>query len=323
MKKFLRTLLIIFFFLSVIVIGVTVWSVKIEPNLLITRGIKLYIPNWHKEHNNFKIAVLTDMHIGSIGINLKKLEKIVELTNKQKPDIIFLLGDFDSKAIANSGIKQKDIIKAFKKFKAPYGVISVLGNHDFNPFIATEMLQKSNITVLKNQYIRVEKGNNTFYVVGLKDLWHYRPNVKKVISRVKSNQPIIVLSHNPDVFPEIPDKVSLTLSGHNHGGQAYLPFIGGLFLPSDYGQRYVKGYIVENGKHLYVSSGIGNCGPARFGNIPEIVILNISKQVNPKKYIINTPAKTGLNGNLIPVYLKIVRSDVWKRYFVPIYYKLI
>ncbi|MGN0015447.1 MAG: hypothetical protein ACI37T_08530 [Candidatus Gastranaerophilaceae bacterium] len=119
--------------------------------------------------------------------------------------------------------------------------------------------------------------------------------------------------HNPDVFPKIPQRVNLTLSGHNHGGQVYLPFIGGLFIPSVYNQRFVKGYIVENNKHLYVSSGIGNATQLRFGNIPEINLLTLHSQTQ-KTMITNTKPNTGIE-NLMTLYPKIKNSRFYSEWF--------
>jgi len=320
MKRLLKNILLLFFIIVLAGFAVIVWTACIEPNLLITKNVNLSIQNWHKEHNNFKIAVISDLHIGSLDINLNKVKQIVELTNKNHPDIIFILGDYDAKAIYNSNIRQKDLIKALKGFKAPYGVASVLGNHDFKPDKVRGMLNKTDIIVLENKYIRITKNHKIFYVVGLKDLWHYRPNVKNVVNKVKNkNNPVILLSHNPDVFPDVPDKVSLTLAGHNHGGQVYVPFLGGLFLPSVYGQRFVKGYIAENNKNLYVTSGIGNVGPGRFGNIPEIVFITLNKSDSINKQILNTPPKKGINFSLINAYIKLKNSTFWKHYFVPVY----
>jgi len=86
----------------------------------------------------------------------------------------------------------------------------------------------------------------------------------------------LVLSHEPDVFPQIDERASLTLAGHTHGGQVCLPLVGCPIVPSDYGQRFVSGHIVEHGRHLFVTTGVGTSIIAvRFGVPPEIAILSL------------------------------------------------
>jgi predicted MPP superfamily phosphohydrolase len=88
--------------------------------------------------------------------------------------------------------------------------------------------------------------------------------------------PILLLAHEPDIFPEVPDRVSLTMCGHTHGGQVVLPYVGPLIVPSDYGDRYAYGHIVEGGRHLIVSGGLGlTWMPFRFGVPPEVLIVEI------------------------------------------------
>jgi predicted MPP superfamily phosphohydrolase len=87
---------------------------------------------------------------------------------------------------------------------------------------------------------------------------------------------VLLITHNPDLFPEVPDRVMLTLAGHTHGGQVRLPLIGAPIVPSDYGQRFVAGHIVERGRHLFVSTGIGTSDiPVRLGVPPTIFVLTL------------------------------------------------
>src|SRR5437867_6614445 len=91
--------------------------------------------------------------------------------------------------------------------------------------------------------------------------------------------PVLVLMHNPDLFPEVPERVSLTLAGHTHGGQVDLPIAGRLIVPSRFGQRYAYGLVEENGKKLIVTGGIGtSILPVRFRVPPEVVILTLIPQ---------------------------------------------
>jgi predicted MPP superfamily phosphohydrolase len=82
--------------------------------------------------------------------------------------------------------------------------------------------------------------------------------------------------HNPDLFPEIPARVTLTIAGHTHGGQVYIPGIGRPIVPSQFGERFAVGHIVESGRHMFVSSGLGtSIIPVRFLVPPEVSVLQL------------------------------------------------
>ena len=96
------------------------------------------------------------------------------------------------------------------------------------------------------------------------------------LAQIIGNDPAILLAHEPDIFPKVPARISLTLCGHTHGGQVNLPFIGRPIVPSRFGQRYAYGHVIENDRHLIVSAGLG-CSilPARFRVPPEIVVVEL------------------------------------------------
>jgi predicted MPP superfamily phosphohydrolase len=113
-------------------------------------------------------------------------------------------------------------------------------------------------------------------VVGIADLWTRKPDIEGGLHQVEIDDPVLLLTHNPDIFPGVPQRVSLTLAGHTHGGQVNLPVAGRLVVPSKYGQRYAFGYIVEDGRHLFVGGGVGtSILPVRFRVPPEVVILTL------------------------------------------------
>jgi hypothetical protein len=86
-----------------------------------------------------------------------------------------------------------------------------------------------------------------------------------------------LLTHNPDVFPGVPARVTLTLAGHTHGGQVRLPLLGTPIVPSEFGSRYVAGHVVEGGRHLYVATGTGtSLVPVRFRVPPTVTVLALS-----------------------------------------------
>jgi predicted MPP superfamily phosphohydrolase len=87
---------------------------------------------------------------------------------------------------------------------------------------------------------------------------------------------VIGLAHNPDIFPNVPQRVQLLLAGHTHGGQVRFPIVGTVVESSDYGDRWVRGHVFENNHHLFVTTGIGtSILPVRFGVPPEIVLLTV------------------------------------------------
>jgi predicted MPP superfamily phosphohydrolase len=98
---------------------------------------------------------------------------------------------------------------------------------------------------------------------------------------VTDDAPVILMTHNPDLFPKTPARVSLLLAGHTHGGQVRFPFLGALVVPSIYGNRYLAGHVEERGQHLFVATGIGmSYLPVRFGVPPEVTILKIESPQN-------------------------------------------
>jgi uncharacterized protein len=99
--------------------------------------------------------------------------------------------------------------------------------------------------------------------------------------RITTDDPVILLVHEPDIFTHVSERVSLTLAGHTHGGQIVLPFVPPLWAPSEYGARYAYGHIVEESRHLIVSGGLG-CSkvPMRLGVPPEIVRVTLG--LDPK-----------------------------------------
>lgn len=309
MKKFIKNLS--FFILSIIML--IFWASKIEPNLIVINEQNLYLPNWNQKLDGLKIAVISDLHIGSTYIDNNKIDIIKDKINSQNPDLILILGDYDAKTIKNSHIDQNELIHTLSQLKPKYKTISVLGNHDFKPDIIRNIIKKSNILLLENENKLLTIQGTPLQISGTKDLWHYEKEALLFTQELNTTYPTILLSHNPDLFPEVKKSVSLTLSGHIHGGQVYIPMLGALFIPSKYGQRYIKGHIIENGKNLYITSGIGNITKFRLGNIPEIIILNLYSQ--PSGIPLKNKNHTAIaNINLLPFYNSLIKKEFSEKY---------
>ena len=258
---------------------VAFWAFFIEPNRLIVRQETIQIQTWPRELDGLRVAVLSDIHVGGPFIDNKKLRLIVERTNQLQPEIIIILGDYMSgNGYVSERVEPEVFAATLKDLRAPLGVYSVLGNHDwwYNGSKVRQGLEQNGIKVLENEVLKVEGRGNGFWLAGLADLWTRPQRIEATIEKVPVAEPVIALTHNPDIFPKVPQRVPLLLAGHTHGGQVSFPFIGPVIEPSDFGQRYVAGHVVENGHHLFVTTGIGtSIIPVRFGVPPEIVLLTL------------------------------------------------
>jgi predicted MPP superfamily phosphohydrolase len=129
------------------------------------------------------------------------------------------------------------------------------------------------ITVLEDRAVELERG---FWVAGLGDLRHRRPSVAAALREVPPGAPVILLTHDPDMFPEVPESVALTLAGHTHGGQVAIPLVRRPMVPSYYGERYARRHVVEHGRHMLISSGLGTSGlPVRLLAPPEVLAVTL------------------------------------------------
>jgi predicted MPP superfamily phosphohydrolase len=264
----------------VFAVSLAIWAFFIEPNRLIVHQETIEIDNWPKELSGLRIALISDIHTGGPFIDDRKLRQIVELTNQQTPDLIILLGDYMSGNNWHSHRVEPEVTAAgLKNLKAPLGVYSVLGNHDwwYNGAKVRRAFEQNSIIVLDDEVLEIRWRDKSFWLVGLADLWTRPQHIGETIAKVPPGSTIIALTHNPDIFPTVPQSVPLLLAGHTHGGQVNIPLIGTPIVPSDFGQKYTAGHVFENGHHLFVTTGIGiSIFPVRFRVTPEIVILTIN-----------------------------------------------
>lgn len=260
--------------------GVVFWAFFVEPNRLIVRHETIQVDQLPPELDGLRIAVLSDIHAGGSFIDERKLQTIVERTNQLQPEMIVILGDF----MSGDGRRHEPRIEPevfapiLKNFSAPLGVYSVLGNHDwwYDGTRVRQVLEQNGIKVLENEALKVERNGTSFWLVGFADLWTRPQRILETLAQAPQNAPLIALTHNPDIFPRLPHYVPLLLAGHTHGGQIRLPFIGTVVEPSRISERYARGHVVENGRHLFVTTGIGtSIVPVRFGVPPEIVLLTL------------------------------------------------
>ena len=266
---------------TILIIGLLVfWGFLIEPGLLVVRHQTIKIDNWPSELNGLKVAVVADIHVDDWFVNERKVRTIVERTNQLQPELIVILGDYLSgEGWVRNAVEPRVFAPVLKELRAPLGVYSVLGNHDWwaDGAKLRQELEQNGIKVLENETAQVNARNRSLWLVGLADLWTRQQRINETIEKVPQGEPIIALAHNPDIFPKLPLHVPLLIAGHTHGGQVRFPIIGSVVNSTRMGDRYSWGHIFEHNHHLFVTSGIGtSILPVRFGVRPEIVLLTLN-----------------------------------------------
>jgi len=263
----------------VVVMVLTVWGFVIEPNRLVVNEVSLPITEVDARFGNLKVALISDLHVGSPWVDLKKLHDVVAKTNAVKPDLILLAGDFVAESVIGGHFLDAESIAAeLGNLSAPLGTFAVLGNHDwvYDGKRVTTALTSVGIHVIENGAVRINRDGKHIWLLGIADAWTRKPDFSKALADVTDDAPVMAFTHNPDIFPNAPQRVLLMLAGHTHGGQVNLPFVGRLVVPSKYNQRYAIGHVIENGRHLYVSPGVGtSIFPVRFRVPPEITVLDL------------------------------------------------
>ncbi len=257
---------------AITIIAICVWSFFVEPQLMIVKHYKIK----DEKLCGLRIVFASDFHLKMNDD--KKLDRIIKKINSQNADIVLLGGDFVNGHNFESTLPINTIARKLSLIKAKNKTISILGNHDWwlnGELIKTE-LEKNGIEVLLNENIKLKYNNSNLFIAGLEDYMTREPDIKKALQKTES--PLILLTHSPDIFPSIPNNVTLTLAGHTHGGQVIIPFLGPLIVPSDYDKKYAVGYIEENTKKMIVSKGIGtSIIPIRFNCLPEIVVVDFCR----------------------------------------------
>lgn len=295
LKKILKIAISTLGFLTLLVSIFLSYAYFVEPRQFVVIEDTITVPNWSKDLNGFRIVLIADIHAGSNYAGAERIRYVVEQANAQSPDIIVLLGDYvselrgsDQRHAVNAETGEtelkmpvEEIVNNLVGLKAKYGVFAIIGNHDNKhngPKIYNEF-KRANIIPLENEVFDIVHNGETIHIWGLEDLWKNRKVPTEVFDSLSNKQNTIVLTHNPDSLLKAPTEISVMLSGHTHGGQLNWPIIGPLAVVND--KRFMDGHAIVDGKHVYVSSGVGtSIIPIRFRVPPEINVLTLNSLDN-------------------------------------------
>lgn len=215
-----------------------------------------------------RIVQLTDIHHG-IYFPETALNLVVELANQLNPDIVALTGDF----VTRSRNYIEPVAEILSGLRATEGVYAVLGNHDFRVGAGeiAGALSRNGIEVLRNRHVTIRRRGQKICLAGIDD-YLYGANLPRALRGIPEGTSTVLLSHNPAIIQDASKVgVSFVLSGHTHGGQVRLPFIGCVYGRSAEQMRFKRGRDSLRGTQIYVSRGLGTVVlPVRYGCPPEI-----------------------------------------------------
>jgi predicted MPP superfamily phosphohydrolase len=218
---------------------------------------------------------VADLHAGAGHMTPARVRRVVDTVLAEGPDLVLLLGDYVDSTWLGRG--RADPARVARELARLPNAGAVLGNHDWRAAGAAmgAALAAEGIPVLENAAREVAPG---LWVGGTAEYRFREPDVTGTLAAVPPEAAVLLMIHDPDLFPRVPARVALTVAGHLHGGQVNLPLLRRAKLPTRYGERYLAGLVVENGRHLYVSSGLGTSGlPVRLRRPPELPVLRIGR----------------------------------------------
>jgi uncharacterized protein len=263
------------------------YGIGVEPESVLVTRYRLTPPGW-RAGQRLSITVIADLHAGGPNMTAAHIEHVVDVAGLERADLVLLLGDyFATHRFVTERVPPPVWAASLARLKGRLGTWAVLGNHDwwFDIKGVRSALARVGIPVLENKAVRLGESGERFWLAGLGDqlahpLGHHRfrgeDDLDGTLAQVDTDDPVVLMVHEPDIFTKVPDRVALTLAGHTHGGQIRIPFLWERYVPSRYGARFAYGHIVEGGRHMIVSGGLGVSNiPVRLGVPPEIVHIEL------------------------------------------------
>jgi uncharacterized protein len=252
------------------------WTLYGEPRRMEVVRQEVAIPDLPVAFEGYRIGQISDLHFPR-NITPSFIAKAVRRLRAEKPDLIVMTGDFFD------GHAHSPVVPAAAHFlgelEAPDGVLACLGNHEIalNKRGAIRELKRAGMEMLVNEWTTITKGGESIRFAALDDLMYGQPD--PVVAIPNGRAPTILLCHNPD-YAEYHDpvrRVDLMLSGHTHGGEVVLPFVGATFVPSRFGRKYRAGLVAGPNCAVFVSKGVGSPRHFRWGAPPDVSLITLRR----------------------------------------------
>ncbi|HYT90202.1 MAG TPA: metallophosphoesterase [Gemmataceae bacterium] len=259
------------------------YGLAVEPRRFEVTRRTIYLRDLPRSLDGLCVVQVTDLHHGP-WVSLERIREVVDATNALNPDLVLLTGDY----IDQNAAYIPPVVAELARLRPRIGTVAVLGNHDWfedGPLAQREFaragipLIDNDRLVLTPQRRLVQHAGQGLALCGVGDLKEDQQDYGQALGGLPARMPRVLLSHNPDVAEEtgLTDsglRVDLIVSGHTHGGQIRLPFIGTPVTQSRYGQKYCSGLVQGPVCPVFICRGVGVSGlPIRLGVAPELAVL--------------------------------------------------
>lgn len=243
----------------------------------IVRTATIRLPDWPAGVKPIHAVLISDLHLDGQTMDEARLDRIVAQINTLNPDIVLLAGDYiyghDPAGAKKFG---PGLVAPLLKLNPPLGVVAVLGNHDQWTGVDTvrSLLARARVTVLENDVA----ARGPLAIGGVGDRYSGYDNLAMTVAKLRQfGGARILLTHSPDIAPDMPADITLLLAGHTHCGQVVLPLWGPVSDVSRYGSRYRCGIRVEGKRTVVVTAGLGTSGPMalRLNAPPDLWLLTL------------------------------------------------
>ena len=270
--------------LALLALGGAAHGYFVGPAHLRVESINLRLRRLTQAFHGLRIVQLSDIHMGG-WMNADRFRQIANLVSYHQPDLLFLTGDFLVGHNFNKSSEEhlQDLVIILSPLSKVIPTFAVLGNHDYwtNVNAVREMLKSSGITELTNSVFTLTRGNEHLHLCGVDDVWEGKVRLDKVIHQLKDDSAAILLAHEPDFADQssVSYRFDLQISGHSHGGQVVLPFIGPPILPY-LGQKYPSGLYKVRNMYQYTNRGAGTGRlPIRMNCPPELTLFTLESKL--------------------------------------------
>ncbi len=274
MLRWLLRLVALGAFIGIAFLSYGYWEATRPP---IARTATIALKDWPDNMPPLRIVLLADTQMAGPDMTPERLKDITAQINREKADLVLLGGDYISeKTAATAHYSADEAIAPLADLQARLGVVAVLGNHDYwaNEAAFIAALKQYNISLLRNQAIAIGPVN----LVGIDDEFTGHADVMAASTSLAllPDAPNLVLTHDPDIIPDIPFDTALIMAGHTHCGQIVLPFIGPLTSVSKYGMRFHCGLFEDEGRKIVITAGTGtSILPLRIGARPDYWVITL------------------------------------------------